>query len=89
MPSDPLRIHGGEGEENAGPLIDVNADAILAELTAAEDGKCSVSIGLKLDLAKGRVAGAARLAFSRRFTSEANFITEDTHPELQMGGQDA
>ncbi len=77
-----------KAKETLGALIDENADAILAELTAADDGKCTVSIGLKLDLAKGRVAGTARLAFSRKFTSEANFITPDTQPQLPMGGQD-
>ena len=58
-----------------------NIVGITDELTAADDGKLSLSIPVKLSLNSGRVAGTGSVTYSRKFTGDFEFITEDPNQQ--------
>ena len=54
-----------------------NIAKITEELLESENGKMTVGFSIKLSLNNGRVAGVGGLSYSRKFTDEIEFITDD------------
>jgi hypothetical protein len=61
--------------------VQENIDGITDEITASADGKLSLSVPIKLQLTSGRIAGCGQVSYSRKFSDEFEFITEDPHQQ--------
>jgi len=66
-------------------LVDGNIDGIANEVANAEDGSLSVSFSVKLTLTGLRVAGVGKIGYSRKFTDESEFITQDPNQPTLPG----
>lgn len=68
-------------------MVNENTPGIVEEITAADDGKLTVGMSVKLTLHNGRVHGDGSLGYSRKFKAECEFVTEDpAQMELAEGG---
>ena len=61
-------------------LLANNASAIAQELRENPEGKLSVATGLKLRLVGSKLYATGALAYSRKFTDEAEGVVEFTDP---------